>query len=260
MSKSQSIPNIDDLSLYDSEEEVPVDTPAHRKTKSRDANGAPADNTSGASKQRPESKYTAEEAREAALRKELESVRNINKVIEDVVSSLEKAKSNMDTVHRTVTSASTLLNTWTRILSQTEHNQRLILNPNWHGASQDLADIESEAFQRQQAAEQSRIHEQMRREAAARKAEEEESRRAEAGSRPASGARGRGRGVRGGRASAGGAAGRGAGAGAGSGSGSGYVGVGGQGGRGSGRTTPGTGRGASGIPGRGTRGRGRGVG
>jgi len=96
MSKSQSIPNIDDLSLYDSEEEVPVDTPAHRKTKSRDANGAPAENTSGASKQRSESKYTAEEAREAALRKELESVRNINKVIEDVVSSLEKAKSNMD--------------------------------------------------------------------------------------------------------------------------------------------------------------------
>ncbi|KAJ9662263.1 hypothetical protein H2201_006194 [Coniosporium apollinis] len=257
MSKSTNTPNIDDLSLYDSDQEALVDTPAHRKTKSRDANGAPTENASGTSKQRPESKYTAEEAREATLRKELESVRNINKVIEDVVSSLEKAKSNMDTVHRTVTSASTLLNTWTRILSQTEHNQRLILNPNWHGASQDLADIESEAFQRQQAAEQSRIHEQMRREAAARKAEEEESRRAEAGSRPASGARGRGRGVRGGRAG-GGAAGRGAGTGGGSGSG--YVGVGGQGGRGSGRTTPGVGRGASGIPGRGTRGRGRGVG
>ncbi|KAJ9649535.1 hypothetical protein H2199_000311 [Coniosporium tulheliwenetii] len=153
MSKSTNTPNIDDLSLYDSDQEALVDTPAHRKTKSRDANGAPTENASGTSKQRPESKYTAEEAREATLRKELESVRNINKVIEDVVSSLEKAKSNMDP---------------------------------------DLADIESEAFQRQQAAEQSRIHEQMRREAAARKAEEEESRRAETGSRPASGARGRG--------------------------------------------------------------------
>ena len=32
------------------------------------------------------------ESREAALRKELESVRQINKVIEDVVTSLEKAK------------------------------------------------------------------------------------------------------------------------------------------------------------------------
>lgn len=35
-------------------------------------------------------------SREAALRKELESVRHINKVIEDVVTSLEKAKGNMD--------------------------------------------------------------------------------------------------------------------------------------------------------------------
>jgi hypothetical protein len=36
------------------------------------------------------------ESREAALRKELESVRQINNVIEDVVTSLEKAKGNMD--------------------------------------------------------------------------------------------------------------------------------------------------------------------
>ena len=36
------------------------------------------------------------ESREAALRKELESVRQINKVIEHVVMSLEKAKGNMD--------------------------------------------------------------------------------------------------------------------------------------------------------------------
>jgi hypothetical protein len=36
------------------------------------------------------------ESREDTLRKELESVRQINKVIEDVVASLEKAKGNMD--------------------------------------------------------------------------------------------------------------------------------------------------------------------
>jgi hypothetical protein len=36
------------------------------------------------------------ESRETTLRKELESVRQINKVIEDVVTSLEKAKGNMD--------------------------------------------------------------------------------------------------------------------------------------------------------------------
>ena len=43
-----------------------------------------------------QSKFDAEEAREAALRKELDGVRQINKVIEGVVDSLEKAKDNMD--------------------------------------------------------------------------------------------------------------------------------------------------------------------
>ncbi|KAI4857453.1 hypothetical protein E4T45_01050 [Aureobasidium sp. EXF-8846] len=114
------------------------------------------------------------ESREAALRKELESVRQINKVIEDVVASLEKAKGNMDNVNRTVHSASTLLDTWTRILSQTEHNQRLLLNPNWQGATQDVQDIENESFVRQQQAERRAAEEQARRDAAQRRAEEEE--------------------------------------------------------------------------------------
>lgn len=43
-----------------------------------------------------ESKYDTEQAREEALRKELENVRSINEVIEGVVSSLETAKGNMD--------------------------------------------------------------------------------------------------------------------------------------------------------------------
>jgi hypothetical protein len=43
-----------------------------------------------------DSRYENEEAREAALRKELESVRSVNEVIEGVVESLEKAKGNME--------------------------------------------------------------------------------------------------------------------------------------------------------------------
>ncbi|KAI5206716.1 hypothetical protein E4T39_02328 [Aureobasidium subglaciale] len=129
---------------------------------------------SKASAPRPETS----ESREAALRKELDSVRQINKVIEDVVTSLEKAKGNMDNVNRTVHSASTLLDTWTRILSQTEHNQRLLLNPNWQGATQDLQDIENESFVRQQQAERRAAEDQARREATQRRAEEEERRKA----------------------------------------------------------------------------------
>ncbi|KAK2864955.1 hypothetical protein FQN49_004055 [Arthroderma sp. PD_2] len=119
-----------------------------------------------------------EDDKEAALRSELKSVRDINAVIEGVVESLERAKGNMESVARTVSSASTLLDTWTRILSQTEHNRRLVLDPSWQGATQDMADIETEARQRQQEAERRELELQQRKQALERKAEEEQRKRA----------------------------------------------------------------------------------
>jgi hypothetical protein len=43
-----------------------------------------------------ESQYDAEQAREEALKRELEGVRNINEVVEGVISSLEHVKGSMD--------------------------------------------------------------------------------------------------------------------------------------------------------------------
>ncbi|KAF3007471.1 hypothetical protein E8E13_004773 [Curvularia kusanoi] len=239
-------PNMDDLNLSDSDNDALFDTPAARKNKQRAQEpGADVGEGAAAGKARAkESHYTAEEAREAALRQELESVRNVNKVIEGVVESLQKAKDNMGTVSQTVQNASTLLQTWTRILSQTEHNQRLILNPQWQGATQDMVDIEEEETHRKQAVERRAAEEQARREAAARKAEEER-RKAEAGP-PKPAVRGRGRGTRPRGAST-------------STTSTNYVGVGGQTGRGIGRSDSTRGRAGSGI-GRGLRGRGRGRG
>ncbi|PKS11560.1 hypothetical protein jhhlp_003325, partial [Lomentospora prolificans] len=135
---------------------------------------------------------------EAALRKELEGVKNVNRAIEGIIGTLERAKGNMNTVSGTVSNASALLNTWTRILSQTEHNQRLVLNPNWKGSTQDILDIEAEAIQKQQAAERRAAEEERRREEAKRRAEEEERKR-QAGTatapRATRGLRSRGRGV-----------------------------------------------------------------
>jgi len=170
--------DIAELGLDDSDQDNLFDSPetvSKPNGNNNASNGSAADPTP--SRSRP-SRYDNEEAREGALRKELDSVRNVNKVIENVIQSLEKSRDNMNTVHRSVQSASTLLNTWTRILSQTEHNQRLILNPNWHGATQDLEDMENESMLRQQAAERKAVEEQMRREAAVRQAEEEERKRA----------------------------------------------------------------------------------
>ncbi|RFU35336.1 hypothetical protein B7463_g969, partial [Scytalidium lignicola] len=178
-------PDIQKLDISDSDNEDLFASPSRP---SRTAQKA--DNRNGPAMR--ESKYDAEQAHEVALQKELESVRSINEVIEGVVSSLETAKGNMETVSRTVTSASTLLNTWIRMLSQTEHNQRLILNPSWQGATQDMADIENEAILKAQAAERKAAEEERRREEARRRADEEERQR-QAGTtgRGARGSRGR---------------------------------------------------------------------
>ncbi|KAF3026384.1 hypothetical protein E8E14_009049 [Neopestalotiopsis sp. 37M] len=115
--------------------------------------------------------------REEALERELHGVRNINELLEGVIGTLERAKGNMGTVSQTVNTASTLLNTWTRILSQTEHNQRLILNPNWQGASEDLREIENEERLKQAALERRALEEERRKAEAERKRAEEERRR-----------------------------------------------------------------------------------
>lgn len=191
------------LQLSDDDSEI-WDSPSKRGTQKKfiprasDENITPEPRAStDAAHEGDDPLYDRKEARETALRAELQGVRNINQVIEGLLSSLDSAKGNMEvcnlvaidirphltmnpqTVSQTVTSASTLLNTWTRILSQTEHNQRLILNPNWHGATQDVADIENEAIRKQQEAERREHALQLQREANARKAEEIEARRAQ---------------------------------------------------------------------------------
>ncbi|KAH7139490.1 DASH complex subunit Duo1-domain-containing protein [Dendryphion nanum] len=235
-------PNMEDLTITDSDSDDIFSNPSTKKKLEADSGDAGAGKSRG-----KESHYTTEEAREESLRHELERVRNVNKVIEGVIESLQKAKDNMNTVSKTVDNASTLLHTWTRILSQTEHNQRLILNRQWQGATQDLADIQNEEVQRQHAMERREAEDYARREATARRVEDER-RRAEAAATRGT-TRGRGRG---------GVKSRGASTSTGS-SGQ-YVGVGGQTGRGltrRGSTGTRSSTSGSGI-GRGLRGRGRG--
>jgi hypothetical protein len=84
---------------WSDEDDRLFDSPVANTTKDRPTAGAngKAIDPQAQTKSRPaESQFDAEEAREAALRQELENVRKINQVIEGVVESLEKAKSNMD--------------------------------------------------------------------------------------------------------------------------------------------------------------------
>lgn len=221
MAQNGTTPNLDTLNLSDTiDTEDLFASPSRSPKKSHKSKTSKVVDPESQSAPDHDTEEARLEAHEASLRRELASIRNINQVIEGVVSSLERAKGNMDAVSQTVTSATSLLNTYTRILSQTEHNNRLILSPQWHGASDDLSKVENEPILRLQAKERREIEERERREVAVRKAEEDERRREAAASvRGSRGGRGRSSGY----------------AGVGRGRSSGYVGVGGQGGRGVGR-------------------------
>ncbi|KAI4157255.1 MAG: hypothetical protein L6R39_000715 [Caloplaca ligustica] len=182
---------VQDLNLSDDDTEALFASPSHPKPAKADV---PKQATEQQSRRTEDREDNDGETREAALRKELAGIRNINQVIEGAIDGLERAGGNMHTVSRTVNDASALLNTWTRLLSQTEHNQRLILDPSWRGASQDIADMENETILKQQEKERRELEETQRREARARKAEEEERRKAEnIGAKTPRGGRGRGR-------------------------------------------------------------------
>ena len=249
MAENGRTPNLDSLSLSDTEADdtedlfaspsVPSKQRAEQRSKPIDDHKA---SRTAAPVPPPDSEEDALAAHEDALRRELTSLRSMNTVISGITASLEKAKTNMETVSATVNNATTLLTTWTRILSQTEHNQRLILNPNWQGANQDVADGENDEIVRRQENERRDAEEARRARQREAEREEEERRRTVEGGR---GTKAKGRGGGRGSTKVGG-----------------YVGVGGQGGvRGTargggtvGRTGSGIGRGLSG-----SRGRGRGV-
>ncbi|KAL8706047.1 MAG: hypothetical protein Q9201_000869 [Fulgogasparrea decipioides] len=186
------------LDLSESDTDALFASPSHPPAKSH-AKPTQPDSQQPSGQQAPrtdDGEAHGEEARETALRKELAGIQVINQTIEGTIESLERARSNLDTVSHTVHDASTLLNTWTRILSHTEHNQRLLLDPSWHGATQDIADMENESLLKQQEKEKRELEEAQRRGARAKKAEEEERKRAENfGTRPPRGPRGRGRGT-----------------------------------------------------------------
>jgi DASH complex subunit Duo1 len=87
-----STPDVGKLDLSDSDTEDLFASPSKVSKQSQKPNSK----SDAPLNRNVESKYDAEQAREGSLRKELESVRSINEVIEGVVCSLEVARGNMD--------------------------------------------------------------------------------------------------------------------------------------------------------------------
>lgn len=91
-----STPDMERLDLSESDNEDLFASPSKASKSSQKPAAKPSESSNAPPQRNGESKYDAEAAREASLKKELESVRSINEVIEGVVASLESAKGNMD--------------------------------------------------------------------------------------------------------------------------------------------------------------------
>lgn len=89
-------PEIGKLDLSDSDTDDLFASPSRTSKPKSKSSFKPSETTNAHLQRNGESRYDAEQARDSALQKELESVRSINEVIEGVVSSLEAAKGNMD--------------------------------------------------------------------------------------------------------------------------------------------------------------------
>jgi hypothetical protein len=92
---------MDRLSLSDEDTEDLWNSPSQRGKKKLDHPFTKQESSPPApqSDRDEETLFDRQEAREAALRNELQAVRNINQVIESLLGSLDRAKGNMEVRH-----------------------------------------------------------------------------------------------------------------------------------------------------------------
>lgn len=96
MARNGALPNLEDLDLSESDTDALFASPSHPPTKSRSASTNPQQPPGKQSRKLEGEEGDDEEAREAALRKELVGIRMINQTIEGAIDSLDRARGNMD--------------------------------------------------------------------------------------------------------------------------------------------------------------------
>ncbi|KAF9437781.1 hypothetical protein BGZ76_011167 [Entomortierella beljakovae] len=89
-------------------------------------------------------------ATEPSIQTELDQTRRLIKVFEVIDSSMTEARDKLKTFYKTADETNTLLDMWVRVLSQTEHTQKLLQDPAWEG--QTLEEIRDKEYQERRAA------------------------------------------------------------------------------------------------------------
>ncbi|KAI1295318.1 hypothetical protein EDD11_007867 [Mortierella claussenii] len=111
-----------------------------------------------------------------SIQSELEETRRLVKAFDAIDASMTETRDKLKTFYKTADETNTLLDMWIRVLSQTEHTQKLLQDPAWEGQYME-SEIEnpSVSFGLNQQQEEARDKEYQERKAAYQQAMEEAS-------------------------------------------------------------------------------------
>ncbi|KAJ2159507.1 hypothetical protein GGF46_002963 [Coemansia sp. RSA 552] len=113
---------------------------------------------------------------------ELEELRRVRRALGKMNQGIENVQDQMKYFNSNLGQTTQLLDIWVRILSQTAHNQRFVLDEEWQGGRMDrakLEDLVQRDIQRQAEAERQAQEQEARREREQAEARERERQRAE---------------------------------------------------------------------------------
>ncbi|KAJ2300045.1 hypothetical protein IWW54_006394 [Coemansia sp. RSA 2705] len=113
---------------------------------------------------------------------ELEELRRVRRALSKMNQGIENVQQQIKYFNSNVSQTTQLLDIWVRVLSQTMHNQRFLLNEDWQGSSMDAAKLDGliqRDIQRQEAVERQAREAELKREQELAEAREREKQRAE---------------------------------------------------------------------------------
>ncbi|KAG0003963.1 hypothetical protein BGZ80_005711, partial [Entomortierella chlamydospora] len=92
-----------------------------------------------------------------SIQTELEQTKRLVSVFETIDLSMTEARDKLKTFYKTADETNTLLDMWIRVLSQTEHTQKLLQDPAWEG--QYMEEARDREYQERRAAYQQAMEE-----------------------------------------------------------------------------------------------------
>ncbi|KAF9359446.1 hypothetical protein BGX26_012346 [Mortierella sp. AD094] len=96
-----------------------------------------------------------------SIQTELEQTKRLVNVFDAIDLSMTEARDKLKTFYKTADETNTLLDMWIRVLSQTEHSQKLLQDPAWEG--QSMEEARDREYQERRAAYQQAMEEANRR-------------------------------------------------------------------------------------------------